>query len=72
VSTAATLGICGAIILIGGGAIYLASKSIKPPVTAVIQSPSLAVAGANALAQLGSHAIDAWISNKSSKAESED
>lgn len=64
--------VCIGILVLGAGGVYLVAKQMKPPVTAVVQAPSLAVAGANALAQLGSHAIDAWIANKASKSDKDE
>lgn len=61
--------VCIGILVLGAGGVYIVSKQMRPPVTAVVQAPSVAVAGVNALAQLSSHAIDAWIASKASKSD---
>jgi hypothetical protein len=61
--------VCIGILVLGAGGVYLVSRQMRPPVTAVVQAPSAAVAGMNALAQLASHGIDAWIANKASKSD---
>jgi hypothetical protein len=55
----------------GGAAIYAISRASKAPITAVVQSPTPAVAGIQALGQLASKGIDAWIAAKVNKDEDE-
>jgi hypothetical protein len=70
--TAGTLAICLGVIIVGGGAVYLVSRSVRPPVTAVVQAPSAAVAGINAIAALGAKGFDAYIASKAAKSESDE
>jgi uncharacterized protein (UPF0333 family) len=59
--------VCIGVLAVGGIAVYAIAKSTKAPVTALIQAPSPAVAGIQALGQLASKGIDAYIQAKLSK-----
>lgn len=58
-------GLIVALLVVGGaaGAYFLARKT-KAPITNVVQAPSAAVAGINALGTLAAKGIDAWIASK--------
>jgi hypothetical protein len=56
--------VCVGILAVGGVAVYAVAKAQKAPVTALVQAPSPAVAGIQALGQLASKGIDAYISAK--------
>jgi hypothetical protein len=57
------------VVLLAGGAglVFYLSKSTKPPITAVVQAPSPAVAGINALGLLAGKGLDAWIASRVNK-----
>ncbi len=65
----ATAGLCIAIVIVGAGGVYLATRAMRPPVTAVVQAPSAAVAGIQTLGQLASHGIDAYLASRANKSE---
>jgi len=65
-------GIIVAVLLVGGAgiAIYLGSRS-KPPITQVVQAPSAAVAGINALGTLAAKGFDSYLKYKAAEKQSE-
>lgn len=58
----AGVGLVVALLVVGGcaGAYVLASKT-KPPITQVVQAPSAAVAGINALGTLAAKGFDSYL-----------
>jgi hypothetical protein len=71
-------GIIVGLVLVGGvgAAIYFGSRS-RPPITQVVQAPSAAVAGINALGTLAAKGFDSYLRYKAaegqvSKSEGED
>jgi hypothetical protein len=64
----ATTGIIVAVVLVGGAgmAIYFGSRS-KPPITQVMQQPSAAVAGINALGALAAKGFDSYLKYRASE-----
>ncbi len=63
-------GIIVGLVLVGGvgAAIYFGSRS-RPPITQVVQAPSAAVAGVNALATLAVGGFDSYLKYKAATAQ---
>jgi hypothetical protein len=63
-------GIIVGVLLVGGvgAAIYFGSRS-KPPITQVVQAPSAAVAGINALGTLAARGFDSYLKYRAAEAQ---
>jgi len=66
---AGTVAIIGVAAIGVGLAVFYVAKKTKSPASFAVQAPSPAVAGINALGQLASKGIDAWIASKANKSE---
>lgn len=61
----AGVGLAVVVVLAGGAAlVFYAARTSRAPITAVVQAPSPAVAGINALGVLAGKGLDAWIASK--------
>ena len=66
----ATTGIIVAVVLVGGVgmAVYFGSRS-KPPISQVMQAPSAAVAGIQALGTLAAKGFDSYLKYKAAETQ---
>jgi hypothetical protein len=65
-----TTGVIVAVVLLGGaGVAYVLASRSKPPITQVVQAPSPAVAGINALGALAAKGWDSYLKYKAAETQ---